>query len=75
MNCCTNRGYLIGLLISVVILAGLAYAFQLEPILRILPYGLILLCPLMHIFMMTGHGNHEKNAEKTPTDKKKPSCH
>jgi hypothetical protein len=26
--------------------------------LALLPYALILLCPLMHLFMMRGHGGH-----------------
>ncbi len=31
-----------------------------------LPFGLILLCPLMHIFMHGGHGGHGGDAGKQP---------
>jgi len=38
---------------------------------RYLPYGLLLLCPLSHLFLMGMHGhNHSKSEEK-----KDKSCH
>lgn len=27
-------------------------------VVRLLPYGLILVCPLLHLFMHRGHGGH-----------------
>ena len=32
-------------------------------LLGLLPYGLLLLCPLMHLFMHGGHGNHGGQAD------------
>lgn len=31
-------------------------------VLGILPYLLLLACPLMHLFMHHGHGNHDQHA-------------
>jgi len=33
------------------------YTYHLEHALGFLPYGILLLCPLMHIFMHGGHGH------------------
>lgn len=33
------------------------YTYHLEHALGILPYAILLLCPLMHIFMHGGHGH------------------
>ena len=30
-----------------------------------LPYGLVLLCPLMHLFMHGGHGSHAGHEQNT----------
>ena len=30
-----------------------------------LPYGLVLLCPLLHLFMHGGHGNHAGHEQNT----------
>ena len=35
-------------------------------------FAIILACPLMHIFMMKGHGDHK---EKDDTKKNSKSCH
>lgn len=32
-------------------------------VVEVLPYGLLLLCPLMHIFMHRGHGAHQDKGE------------
>ncbi len=42
-----------GLIVGVVLIA--TSATQLA---GLLPYGLLLLCPLLHLFMHRGHGNH-----------------
>ena len=34
------------------------YTYHLDHALGFLPYAIILLCPLMHLFMHGGHGNH-----------------
>lgn len=34
----------------------------------LLVYGVIVLCPLMHLFMMRGHGAHATHTEKAKTD-------
>ena len=47
------------------------YTYHLEHALGFLPYSILLLCPLMHIFMHRGHGghsehcNHDKHQEKS----------
>jgi hypothetical protein len=33
----------------------------------ILPYALLLLCPLLHLFMHGGHGSHAGHEERPPT--------
>ncbi len=33
------------------------------PINSLLPWGVFLLCPLMHVFMMKGHGGHSDHEE------------
>lgn len=38
------------------------YVFKI-PIGSLLPWGVFLLCPLMHVFMMKGHGGHEGHEE------------
>jgi hypothetical protein len=34
-----------------------------------LPYALLLLCPLLHLFMHGGHGGHSGHGDKTETHK------
>jgi hypothetical protein len=34
-----------------------------------LPFGLILLCPLMHIFMHGGHGSHDRESGAPAEDR------
>lgn len=54
-----KKGYLV-LFALCVLIAGLAL-FAFGPSLgRLLPYGIFLLCPLMHVFMMFGHGSHDR---------------
>jgi hypothetical protein len=37
-----------------------------------LPFGILLLCPLLHMFMHKGHGSHGGNDEPNPTDTNSP---
>ncbi|PIP89059.1 MAG: hypothetical protein COW01_15860 [Bdellovibrionales bacterium CG12_big_fil_rev_8_21_14_0_65_38_15] len=39
------------------------YSYHLEHAMGILPYAILLLCPLMHIFMHHGHGHNHGNHE------------
>lgn len=34
----------------------------------LLPYGILLLCPLMHLFMHKGHGGHDSQAQTVPVE-------
>lgn len=39
------------------------------PINSLLPWGVFLLCPLMHVFMMKGHGGHDGHEEDKEEEK------
>jgi hypothetical protein len=39
------------------------YSYHLEHALGVLPYAILILCPLMHIFMHHGHGGHSGHSE------------
>lgn len=41
------------------------YTYHLEHALGFLPYGILLLCPLMHIFMHGGHEHHHGQNESS----------
>lgn len=38
----------------------------------VLPFGILLLCPFLHMFMHKGHGSHGGNDEPNPTDTNSP---
>lgn len=69
MDCCGGhkKGFTwwwcLGLIpIALIIVWGLKIPFG-----SLLPWGVFLLCPLMHVFMMKGHGehgDHEENKEE-----------
>ena len=51
-------------LLGVLLVAGyLLWAEHSTPLMGALPYLLLLLCPLMHLFMHRGHGRH-RSAER-----------
>jgi len=44
---------------------GLVAVWALKiPLGSLLPWGVFLLCPLMHVFMMKGHGEHDGHGEQ-----------
>lgn len=55
-----NRLLKIGLL-GVGLAAGAIFFFKV-PVSSILPYGLLLACPLLHLFM--GHGEHSNKSSE-----------
>ena len=65
-------------LICIVGLGYWVYTYHLEHALGLLPYSILLLCPLMHIFMHGGHGHgghgghhsHNNNEECSHDNKK-----
>lgn len=40
------------------------YTYHLEHALGLLPYAILLLCPLMHVFMHGGHGHGDNSGEQ-----------
>lgn len=51
-------------LVSAVSLAIIAFFLLTEHtahVIGLLPYALLLLCPFLHLFMHSGHGNHGAN--------------
>ena len=49
-------------LLLVPVVLGLIFFFKI-PFRSLLPWGVFLLCPLMHVFMMKGHGDHDHKEE------------
>lgn len=49
-------------LLLIPVALGAIYIFKI-PVTSLLPWGVFLLCPLMHVFMMKGHGGHEGHEE------------
>ena len=74
---CSRTG--IATLVAVSVLGFLIYEGHGAHLLGIVPYLLILSCPLMHIFMHGGHGGHHRHDDgKQPDDKAKDhkgGCH
>lgn len=75
MGCCMNKRMLIFVLIGVAVFVGLAYAFQWKAVLGYAPFLIFLLCPLMHVFMMGGHGDHGQHRDRPTKDKEQHPCH
>ena len=57
-------------LVCVVAIGYWVYTYHLEHALGLLPYSILLLCPLMHIFMHGnhGHGNHCEHPDHKKKD-------
>ena len=49
-------------LICVMAVGYWVYTYHLEHALGLLPYAILLLCPLMHIFMHGGHGHGQHHS-------------
>lgn len=52
----------------IIALIGIAYwlyTYHFEHALGFLPYAILLLCPLMHVFMHGGHGSHNHGGSES----------
>ena len=58
----SSRGMVAAL--GIAFLAYFLFVEHGEHIFPYLPYMILLLCPFMHIFMHSGHGNHHKTDEE-----------
>jgi hypothetical protein len=59
-----------GALFITLVGAGLAYLIFVQPavLVALLPFSILLLCPLMHLFMHRGHGGHGGHGIQGPTE-------
>ena len=56
--------------VALLFIASISYFLLMEHrqhLFEWLPYLIILLCPLMHLFMHHGHGDHKEDASKSMT--------
>jgi hypothetical protein len=65
----TFAGTLPGALTITIGVAGLAYLIVVQPavLVTLLPFSVLLLCPLMHVFMHRGHGGHGAHGDQDNT--------
>lgn len=65
----------VGVAMAVVLLAAAYYLgkYHLEHVIGLLPFGFLLLCPFMHLFMHGGHGSHDGHAGHGDTGDTRPS--
>lgn len=67
-----SPGWPLPMKISFIVLLGIAAYFLIGEhwvhLAGILPWFLILLCPLMHLFMHGGHGGHDHDNTKDEND-------
>lgn len=66
MKSCYRIHWLYAVLVGLVVLLILAYFFQWQAAYSILPFLLILCCPLM--MLMMGHGDHGSHRHKAKDD-------
>lgn len=67
-----TKGKLLLICLAVFAVAVVAVTFFKVFIGNLLYFGIFLACPLMHIFMMRGHGGHKGEDDTKRTGK---SCH
>lgn len=68
----TSRAFLV-CAILLAIAGVLLWTEHLAHALGLLPFLLILACPLLHVFMHGGHGGHGGHAHQQPGDERRPS--
>lgn len=57
------------LTLTLVVVAGwFVVAAYGDTLLRLLPYGLILLCPLIHLLLHRGHSGHKNYSDHTHSE-------
>lgn len=59
----------IGQLVLMALVLGSVYLItqHTQHVLRLLPFALLLLCPLLHLFMHAGHDDHDDHGGHTST--------
>jgi hypothetical protein len=57
-------------LIALVVVAYWLWSYHSQHLLGWLPYAILALCPLMHIFMHGGHGGHGNHSGHASTENK-----
>lgn len=67
---CAPRGYNWFLVIFLAIAAFYLFAEHRVHLFGVLPFLLLLACPLMHLFMHRGHGAHSGHNEKSERSEK-----
>lgn len=67
-----TKGKLLLICLAVVAIVVVAVTVFQVPIGNLFYFAIILACPLMHIFMMKGHGGHKEKDDTKQTGK---SCH
>jgi len=81
MDCCAqkekgNRGrkWLVGCILAGAILIPIVYTER-ASLAGFLPFAFVLLCPLMHVFMMFGHKSKEHLPQEQNQEKDSKPCH